>query len=62
MSSIDSLDSNFVKKKINISTLDIVTSILIILCNFILSHCVNKRSGSSLSLQNSLTFYILKSI
>ena len=58
---IGSLDSVFLKE-VNISTLEIVIAILIILCNSTLLYYVNKHSGSSLSSQNSLTLYILKSI
>ena len=58
---IGSLDSVFFKEK-NISSLDVVIVILISLCNAALSYYVNKHSGSSLSSQNSLTLYILKSI
>ena len=56
-----SLDSVF-EKEINTSTLDIMIAILMLLCNSTLSYYVNRHSGSSLSLQNSLTFYILKLI
>ena len=56
-----SLDSVFVKE-INTSTLDIVIAISMSLRNSTLSYYVNRHSGSSLSLQNSLTFYILKLI
>ena len=56
---IGSLDSVFVKEK-HISSLDFVIVILISLCNSALSHYENKHSGSSLSSQNSLKFYILK--
>ena len=57
----DSLDSVFVKE-INLSMLDIVTTILITLCNFILSYYVNKHPSISSSSQNNLKLYILKLI
>ena len=49
-----SLDSVYVKE-INTSTLDIVIAILMLLRNSTLSYYVNRHSGSSLFLQNSLT-------
>ena len=39
---------NKIQNEINVSTLDIVTTISIIICNFILSYYVNKHVGSSL--------------
>ena len=53
---VDSLDSVFVKE-INISTLDIVTTISIIMCNFILSYYVNKHMGSTQFLHTVLDIF-----
>ena len=53
---IGSLDSVLVKE-INIRTLDIVTTISIIMCNFILSYYVNKHVGSTHFLHTVLDIF-----